>query len=289
MSVSPARIILHFDVHEPIELTDLTMSFAALASQYRKHLIDKIRSTGGKTKDAEIKLYITKIENNCILAELAGATDILGTLFSVMDYSNIFVEFARNVDKAFRYFLELSRKDLKDVTASEIPYSKKECGDLANFLKVVSQKGELGLSVAEFSKETEQEKVYVSFKYTSEEAFEAWKGSLIAQDILEQKGEADHTNVLMYFQQTNTDESKADGRTGERAVIMSVYPKPLPVFIVSSLDRERVMSHKDDPNLNPLKVSYLVDVNVETDRNDVPKHYRVIRLVDIIPDADDGA
>lgn len=284
MSVSPARIILHFNVHEPIELTDLTLSFAALASQYRKHLVDKIRSGGGKTKDAEIKLYITKIENNCILAELAGATDILGTLFSVMDYSNIFMEFTRHIDDAIQYFKSLPSKKIKDIKASEIPYSKKECGDLANFLNVVAHKGELGLSVAEYNKETGEEKVYVAFKYSSDEAFEARKGSLLAQDILEQRGEADHTNVLMYFQQTNTDESKADGKTGERALIKSIYPKPLPVFIVSNLDRERIMSQKDDPNLNPLKVSYLVDVNVETDRNDIPKHYRILRLSDPIPD-----
>jgi hypothetical protein len=260
------------------------MSFAALASQYRKHLVEKIRSNGGRTKDAEIKLYITKIENNCILAELAGATDILGILFSVMDYSNIFLEFTRNIDNAIQYFKALPSKNLKDIKASEIPYSKKECGDLANFLNVVSQKGELGLSVAEFDKETKEDKIYVSFKYTSDEAFEARKGSLLAQDILEQGGEADHTNVLMYFQQTNTDESKADGKTGERALIKSIHPKPLPVFIVSNLDRDRVMSQKDDPNLNPLKVSYLVNVNVETDRNDIPKHYRVTRLGDPIPD-----
>lgn len=47
------------------------------------------------------------------------------------------------------------------------------------------------------------------------------------------------------------------------------------------------MNQKGDPNLNPLKVSYLVDVNVETNRNDVPTLYRVMRVLDILPDEDD--
>ena len=288
MSVSPARIVLHFNVHEPIELTDLTMSFAALASQYRKHLIDKIRSNGGKTKDVEIKLYITKIENNCILAELAGATDILGALFSVMDYSSIFTEFTTNINTAIQYFKALPSKNSKSIKESEIPYTKKECHDLANFLKVVSKKGELGLSVAEFNKKTETDEILVSFKYTSGEAFEARKGCLLAQDILEYKGEADYYNVLMYFQQTNTDESKKEGRTEEKAVINAITKKPLPVYIVANLDRERVMSNKDDPSMNPLKVSYYVDVNVETDRNDTPKRFRVMKIIDVVADDDDA-
>ena len=271
-------------MHHPIELTDLTMSFAALASQYRKHLIDKVRSGGGKTRDLEVKLYITKIENNCILAELAGATDILGTLFSVMDYANIFVDFVNNIDHGIQYFLGLPSKNTKEIIPSEIPYSKKECADFENFLKVVSEQGELGLSVAEYGKETKEEKIHVSFKYSSDEAFEARKGAILAQDILESKGDADYKNVLMYYQQTNTDESKSDGKTGERAVIKLIHPKPLPVYLVSNLDKEKVKAHKADPSLNPLKVSYLVDVNVETDRNDFPKHYRVVRIIDTIRD-----
>jgi hypothetical protein len=286
MSVSSSKIILHYNVHEPIDISDLTSSFAALSSQYRKHLLEQIRANGGKAKDAEIKLYITKIESNCILAELAGATDILGTLFSTMDYTNIFSEFVRNIDEAIRYFKALPERYNQDKEIDKIEYSKKECSDYANFLGVVAQSksGELGLSVAEFKKETDETHIHSVFKYNSEDAYEAKKGCLLAQDILQQSGEVDHPNVLMYFQQTNTDESKGEGKTEERAIIKTITDKPLPVYIVSNLDRERVMSHKADPNMNPLKISYYVDVNVETDRNDVAKRFRVMRIIDTVSD-----
>lgn len=44
MTVSNARIVLHFDVHEPVELTELTLSFGSLARQYKKFLSDKATS-----------------------------------------------------------------------------------------------------------------------------------------------------------------------------------------------------------------------------------------------------
>lgn len=283
MTVSEARIILHFDVHKPIDLMELTLSFGAFARQYRKFVVEKLRTEGKKTKDAEIKLYITKIKDNCILAELAGAADILGTLYPVMDYTNTFIDFVSNINNHIKYFRELITLNPKKIEASDIPYSKKECEDLANFLDVVADKGDLKLSVAKFAKETEYEKVYVEFNYTSEEAFEARKGSLLAQNILEQTGHADYRDVLMYFHQANVEESKCDGRTSEKAIIKSVCPKELPVYFISPLDRDRIASLKSDPKMNMFVASYRVDVNVEKDRNDIPKFYRILKVHEIIP------
>lgn len=286
MSVSAARIKLHFNIHEPIELTDLTMSFIAISAQYQKHLISTAKSAGGREKDPDVKLYITKIENNCILAELAGATDILGSLFSVMDYTNIFVEFIRNINDSIQFFRGLPDKDIKDITPEIIPHNKRECSQFDNLLKVVSstKSGELGLSVIEYNHETLTEKTYVSFKYSVSEALEARKGAMLAMDILEEKRDSQYKNVLMYFQQTNSDESKTDGKTGEKAIIEAIYHKPLSVYIVSNMDRERIMGDKKNTDVNPLKVSYMVDVNVEKDRNGVPRNYRVLKINNTIPD-----
>jgi len=263
------------------------LSFGSLAKQYRKHLTDELRSQGKKVKDInDIKLYITKIENNCILAELAGAVDVLGTLVSVANYTEIFVKFIENVDKAIGFFRTLSKRDVKSIKAEEIEYSKKQCEDVAQFLQVASKKGKLGLSVAEYSNETEHKTIRIKFEYKSDEVFEAQKGALLAQSILEEKSDADYKDVLMYFYQANIDKSKADGKTTERAIIKAISGKDLPIFIISEIDRDRVMSLKDDPKMNPFKASYRVDVNVETDRNNVPKFYRVLSIKEIIPGED---
>lgn len=284
MSVSNARIVLHFDVHQPIELVELTLSFGSLARQYRSFLTEKARQVDKKVHDADVKLFITKIENNCILAELAGATDILGSLFTVIEYTNTFVDFVKNINETMSYFRGLITTSKID--PSKIPYSKRQCEDFANFLKVVSDNkgGNLGISVAEYAKANEEAKVYAKFTYTSEQAFEAQKGALLAQRALDEKGAADYNNVLMYFYQTNIEDSKAQGKTGEKAIIKGIHPKELPVFFVSQLDQDRIRGMKNDPKANPFKSSYRVDVNVETDRNDMPKFYRVLRVHEIIPD-----
>lgn len=286
-SVSNARIVLHFDVHEPIELMELTLSFGSLAKQYRRFLVDRARVQAQKVNDADVKLYITKIENNCILAELAGAVNILGSLVPLMDYANIFIEFANNINNSILFFKGLAAKDGK-VDPVEIPYTKRQCEDLANFLNVVSKNkgGKLGISVAEYAKDDGETKSHVKFSFTSGEAFEAQKGALIAQRALEFRGDADHTNVLMYFHQTNVEDPKSEGRTGDKAVIKTISDKPLPVYFISDLDKDKIKTFVDDPTMNPFKASYRVDVNVETDRNEVAKFYRVMRLHEIIPGDD---
>ena len=63
IGLGDSRIRLHFDVHEPIELVELTLSFQAVAREYRSFLVNRVRQEGGRAKDTDIKLYVTKIEN----------------------------------------------------------------------------------------------------------------------------------------------------------------------------------------------------------------------------------
>jgi len=71
---------------------------------------------------------------------LAGAVDVLGTLVSVANYTEIFVKFIENVDKAIGFFRTLSKRDVKSIKAEEIEYSKKQCEDVEQFLQVASKK-----------------------------------------------------------------------------------------------------------------------------------------------------
>ncbi|WP_338183279.1 hypothetical protein [Thalassospira tepidiphila] len=281
--MSDARIALHFDVHEPIELVDLTLSFQAVAREYRAHLIETVKAAGGKAKDADVKLYVTDIRNNCIWAELGGATEIMGQLFSTMDYVNIFAEFVRNIGNAVEFFKKVAAKG--DVEPSEIPYSKRQTNSVADILKTAAKNrdGALGLSVINYETDAEgSEKI--ELKFSHKDASEARRGALLSARALERKGDADHKNVLMYFHQANIDEPKAHGRTGFRGIIKSISDLDLPVHFISDLDRDRINDLVQDPTLNPFKASYRVDVNVETDRNDKPKFYRVAVLHEVLPD-----
>jgi len=285
LGLSEDRITIHFDVHEPIELVELTLAFQALGRDYRRFLNEKVRSEGGKVTDDDVRLYITKIESNCILAEFAGATPILGTYFSLLDYQNIFIEYVRNFKNVVDYFRALSKR--KDVSAADIECTKAGAQAIADTMAVVAKNrdGRLRLAAVRAGSETPSgHKVYVEAIFSNEEAAEAQRGAIIAQKVLDYRGDADHKNVLMYFQRTSTDSPKSEGRTDDKAMIASISPKALPVHFASALDQARINDLKADPNSNPFKAAYRVDVNVETDRRGVPRFYRVVHLHEILPD-----
>lgn len=284
IGLGEARIRLHFDVHEPIELVELTLSFQAIAREYRSYLVEKARASGAKAKDGDVKLYITKIENNCILAELGSATEIMGLLFQTMDYVNIFVDFVKNLSNAIDYFKGIGRTGKLDET--QIPYNKRLTNSIADIMKTVAKNkdGQLGIAAIEHRSDSEEVHEYLKVTFTSEDATDARRGALLVSQALDYRGDVDHPNVLMYFHQASIDEPKSEGRTGYRAVIKSISDIDLPVHFVSELDQDRIKDLVQDPELNPFKASYRVDVNVEVDRNDKPKFYRISKLHEVIPD-----
>jgi hypothetical protein len=282
--ISKARIQLHLDIHSPIELVEMTLSFQAIAYEYKDYLKKKISQPEKKFSEVDsVKLYITKIENSCILAELAGAGMVMGTLFSSMDYINTFVGFVENIKNSVDYFCRLSEQ--KNIDPKNVQYTKLQCNRYADLLKIAAENkdGQLGISAIQYEDTTTEATVKLTVKFNSKEAFEARKGALLAKEALDQKEDATYKDVLMYFQQTNTNEAKDTGRTGDKAIIKAIFPKELPVYFVSEIDQQKINYEKHDPDKNPLKSSYRVDVNVETDRHNVPRFYRIIQIKEVLP------
>ena len=288
--ISDARLEIHLNTKEPIELIDLTISFQALAFQYKRHLSKHLQEKGQQADDADVKLFITKIESGSVFAELGSAALIMGQLFSIMDYTNIYIEFIRNIGHGIDYFRALT--DNNKIDPKEIKYTKAECRRFEDLLDVAakSKDADFSISAIEYSSSDEKQnkKVHLKINYTSEQAYKAKQGTLLAQKYLDYKGESDYKKVLMYFYQTNIDDPKASGRTSDKVVIKTVLDRPLPVYFVSELDRQKIRRILDDPNENPFKMSFVVDVNVETDRKEIPTFYRVINVSEIIREEGDS-
>lgn len=116
---------------------------------------------------------------------------------------------------------------------------------------------------------------------------EAERGAIIAIQALESREKADKEKVLMYFFQTNTDDPKSRGRTGDKAIIESISPDPLSVYVIPETDQQKIRYVLDDKIHNPLLTGFVVDVNIEKDRKGKPKIYRVLRVHDVIYDDGD--
>lgn len=281
--MSDARLQLHLNVHEPVELVDMTRAFQAVAFQYKRFMNDKAKAEGKKIADSEVKLYITRIENNCILAEVGAAVSIMGGTVAVVGALNTFIDFTGKLKKMIDWCASVGKEGK---VPKDIPANKAEYDRLGALMKIAAEhkKGELGLKVVEYSEGSPEATVHLRIAYDSDEAYYAQKGALLAQRGLEETEEADHKNVSMYFFQTNTDDPKAFGRTGDKAVIRSISKEPLPVYFVSDLDQQRIAFLVHEKNINPFTITLNVDVNVELNRKDEPRFYRVVRLHDIYDD-----
>ena len=59
------RMRLHFDVHEPIELVEMTLAFQGLGYEYQSFIKQYKSNEADNSHNSEVKLYITKIETDC--------------------------------------------------------------------------------------------------------------------------------------------------------------------------------------------------------------------------------
>ncbi len=284
-----ARLEVEFGVKQPIELVQLTLALQGIARDYRRYTNDAFKAQGAKVSDDDIQLYVTSVRSGSVIAELASAAKVLGAFLPLIDVSWAFTNYVTFFGETVEYFRGLSRNP--NVKAEEIRATKSAAQAMGDIMAVAANNpgGDFKLSAKVAAKDADGSEIAIQVTITSEEAAEAQRGALIAQKLLDYRGDADHPNVLLYFQRTSTDLPKSGGRTDDKAIINSISPKALPVHFASQLDQARVNDMKTDPNQNPFKSAFRVDVNVETDRNHAPRFYRVVHIHEVIPDDDESA
>jgi hypothetical protein len=145
------RIIVRLDPGGPVEITDLTGSFAALARMYERHY--------RKEGDAPApKLYVTRLESGSVVAEIVPYALLLGALVTVMDGSVVVADFTRRTSAGLRAFIN---PVITDTQATLVPVepapSKEDAEDLRHFVKpLTGRKGaSLGISHARYEKRHE--------------------------------------------------------------------------------------------------------------------------------------
>jgi hypothetical protein len=104
------RIRLHLNVHEPVELVELTLAFQGLGYEYQSFVKAQALPNGDKNKNHDVKLYITKLETNCILAEMAPALPLFGTLAPVFSDVNTVADFIRNIGQLVDWLRSIKKR-----------------------------------------------------------------------------------------------------------------------------------------------------------------------------------
>ncbi len=278
--IGNARMSLQFDVDEPIELVDLTLSLGSFGSQYQRFFEWRSRKSkmAEEDRDEAIKLFVTKIESNCIITELAAfAASNLPEVHRAIEYAKIYKEFAG-------YF----NSTIKFLKGEYIPekwqwwkFQKRDCIDWTNVLTPVTKRknGNLRLSVVEHI-DKDNTKRLVELSFGSPELIVAQQGAIKQIEEGQFKEMADYKMVLMHMPQMHQRKTKKEGKTShDLGIIESIYPKELPVFWLSDMDAQRVKGQTD----SPFKLNYIVDVNVQT-ASGAPRAYRILKLHEILPE-----
>lgn len=274
------RIVIELYPGDPIELGDLSSSFAALARMYERHY----RQDG----ETAPKLYVTRLETGSVLMEIAPFVTIMGAL-AVMNNAVIVADFTSRLWRGVAAFSNLPSK-----SASVEPPSLEDARDIKEFTKpLLGRNGSaLGIKHARYEKTEGERTIVVEYNFTESElnraainidralvsppSEEIEDGSLPREQI--------RREVMLFMDQANRGPGKERGRTGDRGIIPDIHDKPLPVYFRKSFQNLKSQITRE---VNPLTSAFVVDVHVQY-LGDEPKGYIVTDIHQVIA-ADDGA
>jgi hypothetical protein len=270
-------IVITLDPGQPIELDDLSMSFAALARIYERHY----RTRG----DAAPRLYVTRIESGSVILEITPLLVLMGAL-SVADNAIIVADFTNRVWRGIKAFATPADQ----LPRLEAP-SNEDAVDLREFTKPLLGKSgaQLGITHARYEKDDGNKRTVVEYNFDEAELNRAainienqlrLPAPLLTDELAD--GEM-HSEVMLFLEQANRGPGKEKGRTLDRGVIPDVSEKTLPVYFRKSIQslKEKMLLGQD----NPFETVFVVSVHV-TKLNGEPQAYTVTDIHDSFPRPD---
>ena len=253
------RVIITLDPGQPIELADLSSSFAALARIYERHYL-----TSG---DAAPKLYVTKLETGSVILEIAPLVFAMG--MPILDNTIIVADFAGRLWRGINAF----SSPPGDPPRLEPP-PRDDASDLREFIRPLTGKtgAALGIKHAKYESDDGTRRTVVEYDFDEAQINRA------ALNIDEQKrlpppsddappSSALHTEVMLFLEQANSGPGKEKGRTGDRGVIPDISDKVVPVYFRKGIQGLKdKMLHGDH---NPFEMVYVVTVHATRLNGDV--------------------
>jgi hypothetical protein len=248
---------------------DFAAIYTALGSQYRKFVQSEFPEVGD---DATI--YVRQVTKGSIVADLVPW--VLATWHSVPDELkriDIVAKFVKEYGELLGIYLRGTGRP-KTVNRSDLNDFAKQVAAIAK-----DPNGSAVIEAAGF--EDGKRKVRAVFKFKSTEAQRAVVKIEAHRLQLEKHTGADHTRVLMVFNQANVRTTAVGKRTGERVRIPEISTRVLPLVYASELAEERIKSEIRDAEDNLFRKGFVVDVNLSA-IDGRPVAYRVTNVHQVI-------
>lgn len=275
------RLIVTLDPGGPIELLALTESFAGLAHMYDRHY--------RRQNEQAPKLFVTRLEDGSVIAEIAPYAVILGGLVATMGGVNTVAEFTRRLISGIRSFADIPNAD--DQPKLEVP-STDDARDIREFLKPLAGRRDARLDI----KHARLEKRVGRRRTIVEVTFDEVQINRAAINIDAKLGEADGgllekrleprnraqpiSEAMLFFEAASQSPGKAKGRTADRGVVPSVSAKAAPIYFLKCLQHLKDQMVKGE--VNPFTSAFVVDGMVQY-VGDEPRGYIITDVREIIP------
>jgi len=239
--------------NEPIALRDLTESLNSFAKEYRS--VQK--RVASKFEDAKAELYVTKIREGSIIAEMTPY--IMTGGMALIENTNTVVDFCTHLRDGFDFFLgrvkqwRTGDKKSAEHLAKMVEPIAKEIGSQMNFHAPVDLRGAtFNVTINHFA------------------AKEIKRTSKIYTQSLDAPGTHVFDEIeLFWYQARNDTVSKA----GDRAIVPQLSDKPVKVIFSTDAIKARMLSDES----NPFLMNYVVDV-VADFKGRFPKQYLITKV-----------
>ena len=263
------RIIIHYGAKEAIDLEELSASFSAVARQHRKVW----RAQGRKGSPSDVRLFVTKVDSGSIEIEIAAALFILQQLYTAADYTLVFDSLTQRLKSFLGYF---ARGEVRptDLTPSDT-------SDLGHFIRPLTGRSGASLRVrrARYRSRSNDVEVIAEYEFDEPELENAERNIAKELEGTKELTSETHRNVLMYWHQTNKDEAREKGKTGDLAVIPIISHDPVPVLFPS--ENAFLKGDMMDTENNPFLMAFYVDVSVQYVDGE-PTAYGLLELRDSV-------
>lgn len=241
----------------PVDLVDLTTSLMALAEEFRDF-------ASRENEPAEIKLYVRELRSGSVIADLIP---IAQQADWVLDHKDILGAFVGNLSDLVEFFL---RGKGNESGATKMP-SREEAKRLSQILDPVAKDGgaQFNIQLSDHAKIEFHTHIHVDS--IDANAIQNGVRRFLGPDLPAQLVRRDQLMVLE--QVKNSTSSK----TGDRAIIEAVWPKPVRLQFLSDEAKAKVLTLEE----NPFQKVFVVDVEVHS-VGGKPVLYRVIDVKDAL-------
>lgn len=248
---------VEFNNTKPIELTDLTSSFSALAESFK----DYAHQRTGDPQPDNLRLYVKEIKSGSVIADLVAMAD---QAQFIVEHVEVFAGFVANANELVNFFMGRS-------SSHGVKPTQRQARQIAQIVEPVAKDfgSQFNMNVSDGATVN----VYQSFNIGGMEAaavqneITRYLGpQLPASRILEDQ--------LMVLEQVKND---AAAKSGDRGIIEAISTKPVKLQFASETAKRTVLNLQE----NPLQCVFQVTVEVRS-TGGRPVLYRIIEVADII-------